>query len=134
MNPSLLFFLSLSCPPISVFKSLDRKTKSIAEEGLCMEARTRSQHSDTALGVVFFFQSHGEETIHQKGRTEADAEFATHRGEHGAGRAFLQQEGKRLAPCLQGPEGCSGVVSAVQGRQARCLRSQVLSKPAFYYH
>lgn len=58
-------------------------------------------HTLTALGlnvgVCFSFQSHGEETIHQKGRAEADAESAAHCGEHGAGRALLQQEGKQPA-------------------------------------
>lgn len=57
----------------------------------------RSQHVESTLGFVFFFfsfQSHGEKTIHQKGRAEADAEPAAHVGEHGAGRALLQQEGK----------------------------------------
>lgn len=49
--------------------------------------------------VCFSFQSHGKKTIHQKGRTKADAESAAHRGEHGAGRTLLQPEGKCPARC-----------------------------------
>lgn len=49
-------------------------------------------------GVCSSFQPHGETTIHQKGRAEADAEPAAHGGEHGARGALLQPEGKHPLP------------------------------------
>lgn len=86
------------------------------------------------IGICFSFQSHGEKTIHQKGRTEADAESAAHRGEHGAGRALLQPEGKCPAQCAGVRGMLWGGASEVQRCQTGCLQSHALSKPLFYCH
>lgn len=106
------------------------KNKSITE-GLHIEARTHLQHWDLMLRFVFSFQSHGEKTIHQKGRTEADAEPAAHGGEHGAGGTLLEQEGKRPA-WSAGGRGVLWGAPELQRCQAGCLRSGTLPKPLFY--
>lgn len=96
MNPHYLLFcfVFLAIMPTHQFlRSCIGKIKALQKRGYVL------RHTDTCslrldVGVCFSFQSHGEKTIHQKGRAEADADSAAHRGEHGAGGALLQQEGK----------------------------------------
>lgn len=49
-------------------------------------------------GACSSLQPHGETTIHQTGRAEADAEPAAHGGEHSARGALLQPQGECPLP------------------------------------
>lgn len=132
MNPRLLFFW-LSCPPISVFKSSDRKNKSTAEEGLRIEACTHSQHLALTPGFVFPSSHTVRRQSIKRGEPRQMPSLphtaeSTVREEHFSSRRVSARLGVR------GLEGCSGGASEVQRCQAGCLQSHALSKPLFYCH